>query len=161
MAQLQLIGLGRIGRDVELRYTANNDAVANVSLAFNYGRKGEDGKRPTTWVEASLWNKRAEALAPYLLKGQQVYVIIDDAHTEEYQRKDGGTGTKLVGTIQSIELASSGQQQQQQQQAAQQPRQAPQQQRPAQAPRQAPQPQRQHQQFADDGFSDMSDDIPF
>ena len=42
-----LTGLARIGKDAELRYTASNEPVANLSLAFNYGRKGDDGKRPT------------------------------------------------------------------------------------------------------------------
>ena len=39
-----LTGLARIGKDAELRYTASNEPVANISLAFNYGRKGEDRK---------------------------------------------------------------------------------------------------------------------
>ena len=104
----QLIGLARVGRDVELRYTGNGDAVSNVSLAFNYGRKGEDGKRPTQWVDASLWNKRAEALTEYLLSGTQVFVVIDDVHIETYETRDGGTGSKMVGTISSLEFASSG-----------------------------------------------------
>ena len=50
-----LTGLARIGKDAELRYTASNEPVANISLAFNYGRKGDDGKRPTQWIEASMW----------------------------------------------------------------------------------------------------------
>lgn len=167
----QLIGLGRIGKDAELRYTANNDAVANVSLAFNYGRKGEDGKKPTQWVEASIWNKRAEALAQYLLKGTQVFVVVDDIHIDTYETRDGGTGSKMVGTISNIEFASSPQQgdgqqapRQQQggqrQQSAPQQRQAAPQQRQQQAPRQAPQ-QRQAPQSNGSGFDDMDDDIPF
>ena len=99
----QLFGLARIGRDVELR-TAGKESVANVSLAFNYGRKGEDGNRPTQWVDAAIWGKRAEALSPYLLKGGLVSVTIDDVHIETFQGKNG-EGTKLVGTISGIELA--------------------------------------------------------
>ena len=34
-----LTGLARIGKDAGLRYTASNEPVANLSLAFNYGRK--------------------------------------------------------------------------------------------------------------------------
>lgn len=101
----QLIGLVRIGRDAELRYTAQGDAVANVSLAFNYGRKGADGKKPTQWVDASLWGKRAEALAPYLTKGSQVTVTLDDPHIEFFEGRNG-PGHKLVGTITAIEFAS-------------------------------------------------------
>ena len=40
-------GLARIGKDAEVRYTPGGTAVANVSLAFTFGKKGDDGKRPT------------------------------------------------------------------------------------------------------------------
>ena len=75
---MKAFGLARIGRDAEIRHTAGGDAVASLSLAFTYGRKGEDGKRPTQWVDASLWGKRAEALAQYLTKGSLVAVTPED-----------------------------------------------------------------------------------
>ena len=59
-------GLARIGKDAEVRFTPGGTAVANVSLAFTYGKKSDDGKRPTQWVDASLWGQRAESLAPYI-----------------------------------------------------------------------------------------------
>ena len=142
----QLFGLARIGRDAELRYTADGTPVLGVALAFNYGKKSQDGKRPTQWVEASIWRQRAEALAPYLLKGTSVSVTIDDVHIETYQRNDGGQGVKLVGVMSSIEFA--GQPQQTQQAPAPQPQQPPP--RPA-APQHAPAA----------SLADMDDDIPF
>lgn len=171
----QLIGLARVGKDVELRYTANNDAVANVSLAFSYGKKGQDGNKPSQWAECSIWGKRAEVLCEYLVRGQQVFVVVDDVHIEEYEKRDGGTGTKLVGNISNIEFGASpqgnqqGGGQQRSQGAQQRPQgggQRQQQQQPQQrqaAPRQ--QQQRQASQgggggFSDDGF-DMDSDIPF
>ena len=45
---------GRIGRDAELRYTPNGDAVCNIPVAVDYGRKGQDGKRPTQWYDVTL-----------------------------------------------------------------------------------------------------------
>ena len=69
-------GLARIGKDAEVRYSPNGDAIANLSLAFTYGKKGTDGKRPTQWVDATLWGKRAESLAPYLKKGGQIVVYL-------------------------------------------------------------------------------------
>lgn len=144
---MQLIGLARLGRDAELRHTANGDAVANLSLAFNYGRKGEDGKRPTQWVDATLWGKRAEALVDYLTKGTAVAVTLDDPHDEEYTDRSGEVRHKLVGTVSAIELAGGGQQRDGSGMAP-----AP---RPAAAPRAAapaPKPA---------GFDDMDDDIPF
>lgn len=144
----QLTDIGRIGRDAELRYTPAGDAVINLALACDYGRKGADGNRPTQWVDATLWGKQAEAMAPYLVKGQQVYFTMDDAHIETYAKTGGGEGFKLTGKIIVIKFAGSppqaagGQQQAQpQRQQAQRPQQA--------APRPGP-----------DDY-DPSSDIPF
>lgn len=137
---MQIIGVARLGRDAELRHTQNGDAVASLSLAFNYGRKGADGNKPTQWVEGSLWGKQAEALAQYLPKGQQVYVVMDDPHIETFQGRSG-EGHKLVGRISSIELVGG----------------RPQGQEPARAPAPAPRPKA----APASGFDDMDDDIPF
>jgi single-strand DNA-binding protein len=87
---IQIFGLARIGRDVEVRNTTGGDAVASVSLAFSYGRKGDDGKKPVQWVDGALWGKRAEALAPYLTKGTLVTVALEDAHIETFKKNGGG-----------------------------------------------------------------------
>ena len=124
----QLFDVARIGRDAVLRFTPNDGtAVVNLALACDYGRKDpQTGKRPTQWVDATLWGKQAEALAPYLLKGQQVQVTVDDVHIETYQGQNG-PGHKLVGRISHIKLVGSAPQQPATQQQRQQ---APQQQAP-------------------------------
>ena len=147
----QLTDIGRIGRDTEVRFTPGGDAVANLAIACEYGRKGQDGKRPTQWVDATLWGKQAEAMAPYLVKGQQVHFTIDDAHVEIYKKSDGTDGVKLTGKVIIIKFAgaSAGS-------AANAPQQ---QQRPQQRP--APQQQAPQPQPAPESFDDYSDDIPF
>lgn len=102
----QLFGLARLGRDAELRYATGGEPVCNLSLAFSYGRKGDDGKRPTQWIDATLWGKLAESIAPYLLKGGQVAVTLDDVHIETFKRSDGSPGHKMAGRVSQIELGS-------------------------------------------------------
>lgn len=144
---LQAFGLARLGRDCELRYTPDGTAVTNLSLAFNYGRKGEDGKRPTQWIDAALWGKLGEALAEYLTKGTLIAVSLEDVHIETFKKADGSPGQKLAARVHSIELAGGGER------AA-----AP---APAPAQRQAP-PPRPPAQKTGTGFDDMdSDEIPF
>jgi single-strand DNA-binding protein len=154
-------GLYRVGRDCELRYLNDGTAVANISLAFNHGTKDQDGNRKTQWVEGSLFGKRAEVLAPFLLKGSQHVFHLSDAHIETYRKADGSEGFKMAARVDDVELTDrrdAPQAQRQQPQAA--PRQAPPQ-------RQAPQPQRRPTYQAPtggggSGFDDMdSDDIPF
>jgi single-strand DNA-binding protein len=141
----KLFGLARIGRDAEVRFTANQDPVCSLSLAFTYGKKGADGKRSTQWVDGALWGARAEALAPYLLKGTLIAVTLDEVHIETYQGASG-QGTKLAGRVIDVELAGGPAPQQ-----AQQPQQQPAARQPARQPAGRPAP----------NFSDMDDDIPF
>ena len=137
-----MYGLAKIGRDAELRRTAGGEAVCNLSLAFNYGRKGEDGKQPTQWVEGVLWSKRAEAMAQYMVKGQSVMVTLQDVHIESFTKSDNTTASKLVGRVAEISFAGPAPQRQE----------AP----PPPPPKQKPAP-------ASSGFDEMSDDssIPF
>jgi single-strand DNA-binding protein len=99
----QLIDAARIANDPVMRHTQDGTAVLGLSLPCDYGRKGQDGKKPTQWVDASLWGKQAEALAPYLVKGQWIAFTLDDAHIEEYQ-SGGTTRSKLVGRVSNIKL---------------------------------------------------------
>lgn len=62
---------GKLGRDAELRRTQGGDAVCGFTVAVDV-RKGQ--AKETNWWRVSLWGKRGEALAPYLLKGASVTV---------------------------------------------------------------------------------------
>ncbi|MEI6644090.1 MAG: single-stranded DNA-binding protein [Novosphingobium sp.] len=62
---------GRVGRDAELRRTQGGDPVCSFTVAVDY-RNGRD--KATNWWRVSLWGKRGEALALYLLKGVSVTV---------------------------------------------------------------------------------------
>lgn len=96
----------RIGNDPAVRYTANGDAVLDLSLAYDYGKKGEDGKRPTQWLNASLWGPRAEKMAPYLTKGLLVFVSCSDVHLSSYDQKDGTKRHIIRARIDVIEFVA-------------------------------------------------------
>lgn len=135
-----LSGKARLGRDAVLRDSGGNGGkVANMTMAFDYGRAANGERRPVQWVEASLWGKRAEALEKYLVKGRELFVVIKDPHIETFTRQDDTVGYKLAGEIIEIELGQAPQTT-----APAAPAPAP---RPAPAP--APRP------------SSVDDDIPF
>jgi single-strand DNA-binding protein len=144
-----ITGLARLGRDAELRYTQQGDAVCRLSLAFNYGKKAADGTRPTQWVDASMWGKRAESLAPHLTKGILVSVVADEPHIEEFVRKDSSKGFKLTARISEIEFAGSRPAGDGGQRTG-----APAPAQPAQGNVAPPPP-------AGSGFNDFEDDLPF
>jgi len=101
-------GLARIGRDARLNHTQSGTPVANFPLAFNYGRKDDQGNIPTQWVQASLWGNRAESLAQYLTKGTAIVAYLKDIHNEDFKRNDGSPGTAMVGQLYDLELISTG-----------------------------------------------------
>jgi single-strand DNA-binding protein len=99
---MKLLGLARIGNEPELRYLSNGMAVLQLSLAYNYSKE-----KKTQWVRASLFNKRAESLAPYLAKGQLIYAEISDVNVNQYTSKDGTQGVSLEGIVQDVGLTGS------------------------------------------------------
>lgn len=138
-----LIGLFTLGRDAELRSTSQGEQVATLALAYNYGRKGADGKQPAQWVKASLWGERAGKLAEHLTKGRQFYMQLDDLHVATFKKSDGTEGVSLEGRVGQVEFVRAG---------------APASDAPP--PRPAPRPAPRHAP-ASSGFEDMDDDIPF
>lgn len=140
-----MFGMARLGRDAEIRCTPNGDAVCNLSLAFNYGGK----EKSTQWVDATLWGKRAEALAPYLLKGGAIVVTLSDVHIETFAARDGTQGHKMVGRIMEIELTGKAD--------AAQGGSAP----TRSAPPARTAPAAKPAAKSATGFDDMDDDIPF
>jgi single-strand DNA-binding protein len=98
------VGIARIGNEPVTRFTQDGKAVLDLNLAYNYGRKGQDGKYPTQWVRASLWGERCEKLQPYLVKGNQVFVQLADLHIEAYTKKDGTQAVDLRARIAELQL---------------------------------------------------------
>lgn len=68
--------MGNITRDIELRYTPKQTAVADIGLACNRVRSGEDGRRieEVTFVDVTLWGRTAELANQYLSKGRPVFI---------------------------------------------------------------------------------------
>jgi single-strand DNA-binding protein len=96
-----LTGIGRLGQDAVVRYTADNKPLMDISLAFNYGKKSDD---KTQWINATMWGDRVEKVSQYMTKGTQLFVVLDDPHIEEYKRNDGSTGVSLRARVSSFEF---------------------------------------------------------
>lgn len=139
---IQLFGPARLGRDAELQSSANGTTYCRLSLAFSLSRKGQDGKRQTTWIDGVLFGKPAEALSEYLTKGREVAVTLRDIKLESWDKPDGTQGHKISGNVTEIDLiGGTGERT-----AA-----------PPPAPKPAPRPALP----ASPGFDDDDSDVPF
>lgn len=86
---------GALGREPELRYTANAKAVCSFSVAVERRYKsGDDWKGETTWWNVSVWEALAENCAASLHKGTRV-VCTGYPEMREYEAKDGTKGKSL------------------------------------------------------------------
>ncbi len=71
----QVVLIGRVGRDPELRYTPSGVAVATFSIAVNRPFKSQQtGESETDWFNIVTWRQSAEFAANYLGKGRLVAV---------------------------------------------------------------------------------------
>ena len=87
---------GNLGRDPEMRYTAEGSPVTNFSVAVD-DSYGETKK--TIWVRVSAWGKQAESCNQYLHKGSKVLVEgrlgHDNGNPRVFTRNDGSAGASF------------------------------------------------------------------
>jgi len=166
--------IGTLGRDPEMRYLPNGNAVCSVSIATDEGYKDKNTGQQvdrTEWHRVELFGKLAEIVGEYLKKGSKAY-FEGKLKTDEYE-KDGikRYTTKIVAHEMTMldSKPDGGQQPQQYAQPQQAPQMAPQQpmqQQPQYAPQQAPaygQPQNNGYAQAQGGINQMPNpnDPPF
>lgn len=105
----KLIIIGNLGRDPEMRYTADGKAVTSFSVATSRKYKDQD---ETTWFRVTAWDKLGENANQYLRKGSKVFVegrITPDLATgspKMFQRNDGTWGSSYEVTAETIRFLS-------------------------------------------------------
>lgn len=137
--------IGRVGKDPEVRYATNGDAIANFTIATSERYKDKqtgEAVEKTEWHNVSAFRRLGEIVGEYVRKGSLIY-IEGKIQTRKYE-KDGVThyATGIVASEMKMLGSKDGGQQQQGQ-----PR-----------PQNKPAPS----QSSGSGFDDMDDDlIPF
>jgi len=84
----KFIGIGRLTKDPELRYTQSEKAVASFDIAINRAFKNKDGEKETDFFKVVIWNKQAENCKKYLTKGSQV-AIEGELQNRSYENDKG------------------------------------------------------------------------
>ena len=140
----KVILIGRLGRDPEVRYMPNGEAVCNFSVATSekYTDKNGQRQKSTEWHNVTMYRKLAEIAGQYLKKGSLVY-IEGRIQSRKYQGKDGIERTAYDIIVNEMKMLGGGSDGQQAQQAQGETPTPPRRQAPA-----AP-------------AEDIDDDIPF
>lgn len=111
--------VGRLTKNVELRYTQSNVAVSTFTLAVNRTFKNENGEREADFINCVMWRQQAENLANWAKKGALIG-ITGRIQTRSYDNQQGQRVyvTEVVAeTFQLLESKGQGNQGQKQQQA--------------------------------------------
>ena len=166
----QVILLGNLTRDPQLKYLPSQTAVVEFGLACNRKFKGQNGedREEVTFVDCSAFGKQAEVLNQYCTKGKPLFIQGRLKFDSWEDKQGGGKRSKLTVVIENFQFIGSrdggggggGYQQEGGEGGGyeQRPQRGPQQGRPQQGrPQNAPPPQQpfgEEEQFKDD-------DIPF
>ena len=80
--------VGRLTKDAELRYTPSNVAVATFTLAVNRPYKNDAGEREADFINCVIWRQSAENLANWAKKGSLIG-ITGTIQTRNYENQQG------------------------------------------------------------------------
>jgi single-strand DNA-binding protein len=102
----QIVAIGNLGGDPELKYMQDSTAVCSFSL----GTKNRDA---TLWIKCSVWGTQAETFNQYMKKGSKVQIvgtITPDKATgnpRAYLRQDGSPAASLDVRVSSFTFLDS------------------------------------------------------
>ena len=98
---------GRLGNDMDIRFTQNNKCIGSFSLPVESG--WGDNKK-TAWVTCKVSGDRAQKLSQYLIKGSQV-TVSGSFQFDEWER-DGVKHSRPVIIVNDLQLPPKNQSQQ-------------------------------------------------
>lgn len=99
----QIICVGRLTKDCDLRYTQTQTAVVSFTLAVKRDYKDKDNKDIVDFIPVTIFKK--EKLAQYLLKGTLV-AVEGSLNIDKWTDKNGNWQTRTVVVARNIELLS-------------------------------------------------------
>ena len=84
----RVVLVGRLTRDVDLRYTSSGAAVGTFSMAVNRQFTNANGDREADFINCVIWRKSAENFANFTKKGSLVGVD-GRLQTRNYENQQG------------------------------------------------------------------------
>ncbi len=99
------VGIGRLTRDPELRYTPSGKGVCRFGIAINRNYKNQDGNNisDTLFINVVTWGKQAENCSQFLKKGRRV-AINGELRANNWQDKEGNKRVSYEITARSVQF---------------------------------------------------------
>jgi len=105
----QLILIGHLGTEPEMRYTAAGIPVTNFNMAVSRRWTSPEGQsqEKTTWFRVSLWRRQAEIASQYLAKGHRVMIVGEVDNARPWTDRDGNMRASIEVTATELKLMES------------------------------------------------------
>ena len=100
------IGIGRLTKDCELRYTTSNKAVASFSIAITRTFKNTEGEFEADFINCECWGQVAETLSKYTHKGDLI-AVSGNIRTDKYQDNNHNNKTRTYILVNRIQFLST------------------------------------------------------
>jgi len=98
--------VGRLTRESELKFLNNGTAVSRFSLAVNrMKRSGDQWEEEVSFFDIVLWGKQAETLNPYLVKGRQI--CVSGELRQSRWEQDGQSRSRIEVVANNVQLIGS------------------------------------------------------
>ena len=100
--------IGRLTKDIELRYSTTGTCFGRFSIAVNRSRKTDEGyKDEANFFDCDIVGKTAESLSTYLRKGKQI--AVDGELVQQRWQQDGINRSKVTVFVHQVQLLGGNQ----------------------------------------------------
>lgn len=101
-----VIIMGRLTRDPELRRTQGGTAVTSFTMAVDRDFKSQSGEKETDFIDVVAWRSTAEFVAKYFTKGRMA-VVEGRIQVRDWQDKDGNRRKSVEVVADNVYFADS------------------------------------------------------
>lgn len=99
-------GIGRLGRDAEVKYTADGKPITTFAVAID---DGFGDRKVTSWIDCVLFGERGPKIAEFIRKGERIGVS-GSIRLDTYKTRDGEEKSKIAMRVQEVTLLGDKQQ---------------------------------------------------
>ncbi|MBL4697711.1 MAG: single-stranded DNA-binding protein, partial [Phycisphaerales bacterium] len=101
--------MGNLTRDVEIRHTAGNTAIANFGLAVSRKFKTQSGEQreEVAFVDCKAWGRTGEIIGQYMSKGSPIFIEGRLEFSQWEDKNGGGKRSKLAVVVENFQFIGS------------------------------------------------------
>lgn len=99
----KVVLIGRLTKDIEIRYTQKEDAVGNFTLAVQRNYKNANGETESDFINCVCFKQIAKLIEQYTNKGDQL-AIEGKIQTRNYEDKEGKKRTSTEVVVENIQF---------------------------------------------------------